>query len=60
MPNSPYMPNTDDDRANLLEHLAATLPTYVALLEISTQDLAGLKAGSVTFRYSLHWNPLSN
>ena len=38
MTTSPYMPNNDDDRADLLEHLAATLPTYAALLEISAQD----------------------
>ena len=38
MTTSPYMPNNDDERADLLEHLAATLPTYAALLEISAQD----------------------
>ena len=54
MTTSPYMPNNDDERADLLEHLAATLPTYAALLEISAQELDGLKADSVSFRYSLY------
>ena len=47
------MPKSDDDRADLLEHLAATLPKYMALLEISAQDFDGLKADSVAFRYAL-------
>jgi hypothetical protein len=30
-----YMPNTDNDKADLLDHLAHTLPQYIALLDIS-------------------------
>ena len=35
------------------EVVAATLPTYAPLLEISAQDLDGLKTDSASFRYSL-------
>lgn len=53
MTNLPYMPNNDDDRAGLLEHIATALPHYAELLEISSQDLEGIKADSICFRYAL-------
>ncbi len=53
MTTSPYMPKSDDDRADLLEHIVATLPKYITLLEISTQDFDGLQADSAAFRYAL-------
>ena len=46
MTTSPYMPASDDEKADLLEHLAATLPIYAALLDI-------VKIDAVSFRYSL-------
>ncbi|UOA08547.1 hypothetical protein [Methylobacter sp. S3L5C] len=48
-----FMPNTDDDKADLLEHLAITLPRYADLLGISSQDLAALNADALCFRYAL-------
>lgn len=53
MTTSPFMPSSDDDRADLLEHLAATLPVYAGLLDISAQDLDQLKIDAASFRYSL-------
>ena len=54
MATSSYMPNTDSGKADLLDHLAATLPHYAALLEVSAADLASLKADADSFRYTLH------
>jgi hypothetical protein len=53
MSTLPYMPTTDDDKADLLEHIAATLPRYAELLMISPQDVEALKADAVCFRYAL-------
>jgi len=53
MTTSPYMPKSDDDRADLLEHIVATLPKYITLLEINAQDFDGLQADSAAFRYAL-------
>ncbi len=53
MTTSPYMPKSDDDRADLLEHIVETLPKYITLLEINTQDFDGLQADSAAFRYAL-------
>ncbi len=53
MPTLPFMPHTDDDKADLLEHLAIALPRYADLLGISPQDLAGLNADALCFRYAL-------
>jgi hypothetical protein len=47
------MPSSDDDRADLLKHLATTLPAYAGLLDISAQDLDELKIDAASFRYSL-------
>lgn len=47
------MPNTDNDKADLLEHLVLTLPQYATLLEISDQTLATLTTDSSNFRYIL-------
>ena len=44
MPTSSYMPSTDNGKADLLEHLATTLPPYAALFTISDEDLSRLKA----------------
>jgi len=48
-----FMPNTDDDRADLLEHVATSLPRYADLLAISPQDLEALKGDALGFRYAL-------
>ena len=53
MTTSPFTSSSDDDRADLLEHLVETLPAYAELLDISTQDLDELKIDTVSFRYSL-------
>jgi len=54
MPTSSYMPKDDSGKADLLDHVAATLPKYAALLEISAEDLASLQADAVAFRYGLN------
>ena len=48
-----FMPTTDNGKADLLDHLAATLPHYAVLLEVSDADLASLKADAAAFRYAL-------
>ena len=53
MTSNSYMPNTDNDKADLLEHLVLTLPQYATLLEISDQTLATLTTDSSNFRYIL-------
>ena len=53
MATLPFMPHTDDDKADLLEHIATNLPRYADLLGISPQTLEALKADAVCFRYTL-------
>ena len=53
MTTSSYMPSTDNDNADLLDHLADTLPTYASLLMISDEDVASLKTDALAFRYGL-------
>ncbi len=53
MTTLPFMPNTDDDRSDLLEHVATILPRYTELLDIIAQDLDALKADAACFRYAL-------
>ncbi len=53
MANSSFMPNTDSGKADLLDHLASTLPHYAALLEVSNEDLASFQADALAFRYTL-------
>lgn len=71
MPGSSYMPTTDGGKAELLEHLAATLPKYAELLEISASDLDMLKNNASIFRHALnilyalqsytqHWTEFKN
>ena len=54
MTTSSYMPNDDAGKADLLDHLAATLPKYTALLSLSDTDLATRQADAASFRYTLH------
>ena len=54
MPTSSYMPKDDSGKADLLDHVATTLPKYAALLEISAEDMASLQADAVAFRYALN------
>ena len=49
-----YLPTDDTGKADFLDHLAATLPKYAGLLEISEADIATLKADAASFRYTLH------
>ena len=39
----PFMPNSDDDKADLVEHIATNLPRYADLLEISP-NVGGIKS----------------
>ena len=54
MPTSAYMPKDDSGKADLLEHVAATLPKYAALLGVSAKAMAALQADAVNFRYTLN------
>ena len=54
MPANSYMPNTDSGKADLLDHLAATLPRYAAVLDVSDADLTSLKTDADAFRYTQH------
>ena len=44
MTTTPFMPNTDNGKADLLDHLANTLPSYAGLLSLSAESLAALAA----------------
>jgi hypothetical protein len=48
-----FLPTDDAGKAGLLEHFAATLPKYAELLEISTAELASVKADAAAFRAAL-------
>ncbi len=54
MTASYYLPTDDAGKADFLDHLAATLPKYAGLLEISDADIATLQADAASFRYTLH------
>ena len=53
MTTTSYMPYTDNGKADLLDHLANTLPAYAGLLSISAESLAALAADAACFRYTL-------
>ena len=53
MTSNTFMPNTDGGKADLLEHVASTLPHYAVLLEVTNEDLASLQADALAFRYTL-------
>ncbi|HCI51854.1 MAG: hypothetical protein WCK93_06540 [Nitrosomonadales bacterium] len=53
MSNAAYMPKDDNSKADLLEHMAVTLPKYTVPLNISDGDMVQLKADAVGFRYVL-------
>lgn len=54
MATTSYMPTDDSGKADLLDHLAATLPHYAELLEVSADAQAALKADADAFRHVLH------
>ena len=54
MPTSSFMLKDDSSKADLLDHVAATLPKYTGTLEISADDLTSLQADAVSFRYALN------
>ena len=49
-----YMPNTDSGKADLLDHLAHTLPLYKALLEINDLTLTTLTTDAGDFRIAFN------
>ena len=53
MTTTPYMPNTDNGKADLLDHLANTLSAYAGVLSLSAESLAALAADAASFRYTL-------
>jgi hypothetical protein len=65
------MPNSDSGKADLLDHLAATLPHYIDILNITAEEVAAVKADADAFRYGLkelsdiqayaqHWTTFKN
>jgi len=71
MTNNSFMPSTDGGKADLLDHVASTLPHYAALLEVTIEDLASFQADALAFRYTLkslvdmqayahHWTEFKN
>ena len=54
MTTNSYMPNTDSSKADLLDHLAHTLPLYKALLEISDQAMTTLTTDAGDFRFAFN------
>jgi hypothetical protein len=71
MTTTSFMPNTDGGKADLLDHLAVTLPHYIEQLNINAEELAALKADADAFRYALqalsdmqayaqHWTAYKN
>jgi len=53
MPNNTAIPRDDAGKLTLLQHLNGSLPSYAAILEVSADDLAQLKAGLDGFDYCL-------
>ena len=71
MTSNSFMPSTDGGKADLLDHVASTLPHYAALLEVTIEDLASFQADALAFRYTLkslvdmqayahHWTEFKN
>ncbi len=71
MANATFMPKTDIGKIELLEHLAATLPKYQSVLEISNEDMGVLKRDTFNVRrahtahhqaqnYAHHWTAYKN
>ena len=71
MTTNSFMPNTDGGKADLLDHVASTLPHYAALLAVTNEDLASFQADALAFRYTLksltdmqayshHWTEFKN
>ena len=71
MTSNSFMPTTDGGKADLLDHVASTLPHYAALLEVTIEDLASFQADALAFRYTLkslvdmqayahHWTEFKN
>jgi len=54
MPTSYFLPSDDGGKADLLDHLAATLPKYADLFTLSAEALAIRQADAFAFRYALH------
>ena len=48
-----YMPTNDSGKADLLDHLANNLTQYQTVLAISAEDIAGVLADALSFRYTL-------
>jgi len=53
MMSNSFMPSTDSGKADLLDHAASILPHYIAILEVSNEDLASLQADAAAFRYAM-------
>jgi hypothetical protein len=53
MTASYYLPTDDAGKADFLDHLAATLPKYAGVLDISEADIVQLKADAAAFRHAL-------
>jgi len=52
MPTSSYMPKDDNGKADLLDHVAATLPKYAALLDVTADEMTSHQADAISYRYT--------
>jgi hypothetical protein len=53
MPTSYFLPPDDGGKADLLDHLAATLPKYAAIFALTSEMLAQRQADALAFRHAL-------
>ncbi len=53
MPRNAFMPRDDNGKVEFVKHLAATLPRYAAILNISDAELATLDADAIGLEYAV-------
>src|SRR5438874_3769694 len=53
MPKAPYLPLSDDQKADFLDNFAAKLPTYATALGVAAGEVTDVQNGALWFRYAL-------
>jgi hypothetical protein len=54
MPTGYFLPTDDSGKADLLDHLAATLPKYAELFALSAEVISARQADALAFRHAQH------
>jgi len=54
MPTNYFLPSDDSGKADLLDHLAASLPKYTKLFGLTSDMLAQRQTDALAFRHALH------